>query len=131
MDRGARRARCRAAPTRLALVEGRTALACTVSIAALSLPVFVLSMFALRGLASTRPRAAGAAAGLLAGAAAAAVYALHCDEMALPFLAVWYVLGVAVPAALGALLGPSRCAGAEGDPGFRRHAASRGTMLGE
>jgi hypothetical protein len=46
------------------------------------------------------------AAGALAGAIAAAAYALHCNEMALPFLAIWYVLGIAVPTVLGALLAP-------------------------
>ena len=61
---------------------------------------------ALRGLAPTRLRAAGMVAGGLAGAAAALVYAVHCNEMALPFLAVWYVLGMFVPAALGAAAGP-------------------------
>ena len=60
-------------------------------------------MLALRGLAPTRPRAAGVAAGPAAGAIAASAYALHCDESTLPFLATWYVLGVAVPATLGAL----------------------------
>ncbi|HZW72970.1 MAG TPA: NrsF family protein, partial [Caldimonas sp.] len=60
---------------------------------------------ALRSLAPTRLAAAGAAAGALAGGAGAAVYAWHCNEMTLPFVAVWYVLGMAIPAGLGALLG--------------------------
>jgi len=60
----------------------------------------------MRGLAPTRPAQAGGAAGLLAGAAGAAVYALHCPEMAAPFLGIWYVLGMAIPALLGAVLGP-------------------------
>ena len=41
-----------------------------------------------------------------AGALGALVYALHCPEMATPFLAVWYVAGMAIPTALGAVLGP-------------------------
>jgi len=60
----------------------------------------------LRNLAPTRLPAAGAAAGALAGGIAAAAYALHCDEMALPFVALWYVLGMAIPAVLGAVLAP-------------------------
>ena len=44
--------------------------------------------------------------GLLAGALGALVYALHCPEMATPFLAVWYLAGIAIPTALGAVLGP-------------------------
>jgi len=43
---------------------------------------------------------------LLAGALGALVYALHCPETATPFLAVWYVVGMAIPTALGAILGP-------------------------
>jgi len=70
------------------------------------LPVFALALAALRACAPTRLRAAGAAAGWLAGATAAAVYAWHCDEMALPFIGIWYTLGMAIPAALGAALGP-------------------------
>lgn len=49
---------------------------------------------------------AGAASGLLAGAIATLVYCLHCPEMTAPFLAIWYVLGMASPTAPGALLGP-------------------------
>jgi len=41
----------------------------------------------------------------LAGALATLVYALHCPESAAPFMAVWYVLGIAIPTVAGALLG--------------------------
>jgi hypothetical protein len=44
--------------------------------------------------------------GLTAGALGAAVYALHCDEMAAPFLATWYLLGMTIPALIGAGAGP-------------------------
>ena len=49
---------------------------------------------------------AGAAAGLLSGTGGALIYTLHCTEMAAPFLAIWYLLGILIPAAVGALLGP-------------------------
>jgi hypothetical protein len=49
---------------------------------------------------------AGGAAGLVAGSVAAFAYAVHCTEMQAPFLAVWYVIGMLVPAFAGALLGP-------------------------
>ncbi|MEO5843575.1 MAG: DUF1109 domain-containing protein [Caldimonas sp.] len=94
------------ASTRAALVQGHSAMACTASIALFSLPAFAIALLALRTLAPTRPRQAGACAGLLAGAVAASVYAFHCDETTAPFIAVWYVLGMAVPTALGAVLGP-------------------------
>ncbi|MDQ6684781.1 MAG: DUF1109 domain-containing protein [Pseudomonadota bacterium] len=92
--------------TLAALVQGHSAIACMSAIALFALPTFVVTLLALRTLAPTRLRAAGACAGLLAGACAASVYAFHCDEMGALFVAVWYVLGMAVPTALGALLGP-------------------------
>ncbi|RJG03446.1 NrsF family protein [Noviherbaspirillum sedimenti] len=91
---------------RAALVFGDTWLSCLVSIPLLSIPAFAGVLWAIKGLAPTRLRQAGAAAGLLAGAVSAAVYALHCPELAVPFLASWYVLGMAIPAAAGGLLGP-------------------------
>jgi hypothetical protein len=94
------------AGSRPVLLLGHTALPCVALIALLSLPILAALFVAMRSLAPTRLAAAGAAAGALAGGIAAAAYALHCNEMALPFVAVWYVLGMAVPAALGALLAP-------------------------
>jgi hypothetical protein len=90
----------------LALVLGQTAAACPFLITLLATPVLLGGFWALRGLAPTRLRLAGTSVGLLAGAAGACVYALHCPEMAAPFLGTWYVLGIAIPTALGALLGP-------------------------
>jgi hypothetical protein len=56
-------------------------------------------------MAPTRLGLSGAASGLLAGAMGAAVYALHCPEMEPVFLGAWYLLGMLVPAGLGALVG--------------------------
>jgi hypothetical protein len=53
-----------------------------------SLPMFAALLWALKGLAPTRPALAGAAAGALAGGAGAMVYALHCPELAAPYIAV-------------------------------------------
>jgi hypothetical protein len=92
---------------RVAMVVGTSAWPCVVAIAALSLPLLVAAFAALRSLAPTRPRAAGWAAGAFAGGLAASVYAVHCTEATLPFLALWYVIGMAVPASVGAALGPS------------------------
>jgi hypothetical protein len=91
---------------RLALLLGQTWAVCPALIAMLSVPVFGGTFWAMKGLAPTQPVVAGAAAGLLAGAVATAVYALHCPEMAAPFLATWYLLGMAIPTVVGALLGP-------------------------
>jgi hypothetical protein len=91
---------------RAELVMGRTWRYCLVGIPTLAVPVFAATLWAMKGLAPTRPALAGAAAGLLAGAMAALVYALHCPEMEAPFIGVWYVVGMLIPAAAGALLGP-------------------------
>ena len=91
---------------RLPLVLGSTWRSCAFNIAALSVPALGASLWALRGAAPTRLAWAGAGAGLLAGALGALAYALHCPEMAAPFLAVWYLAGMALPTLAGAWLGP-------------------------
>ena len=91
---------------RLPLVLGSTWRSCAFNIAALSVPALAASLWALRGAAPTRLAWAGAGAGLLAGALGALAYALHCPEMAAPFLAVWYLAGMALPTLAGAWLGP-------------------------
>ena len=79
---------------------------CPLNIAVLAIPIFALGIIAVRRLAPTRLVATGAAVGLMAGAAAATVYGLHCDETTAAFTATWYTLGIAICAAVGALLGP-------------------------
>ena len=91
---------------RAPLLWGQTWRGCLASIGLLALPVALAALAVLRQMAPTRPRWAGAAAGTLAGGAGAGLYALHCPELAAPFLAVWYVGGMALPALAGALLGP-------------------------
>ncbi len=91
---------------RTALILGETWAQCPFNILALALPALVAALWAMTGLAPTRLRLAGAAAGLLAGAVGALVYALHCPELAAPFLGIWYVAGIALAAAVGALVGP-------------------------
>ena len=95
-----------AGPDRAALMFGESSSVCTLIIAILSLPVFAAALWAMRGLAPTRPALAGAATGLLAGAIGALVYAFHCTEMDVPFLAFWYSFGMLIPAAAGTLIGP-------------------------
>lgn len=96
-----------AAPEELdKLVFGDTWASCPFNVAMLSAPMFAALLWAIRGLAPTRLALAGAAAGLLSGAGGALIYALHCPEMGAPFLGIWYLLGMLIPTALGALLGP-------------------------
>ncbi|WP_416758612.1 NrsF family protein [Roseateles sp. So40a] len=92
---------------RMPLVLGSTWRTCVFNVTATSLPIGAALLWALRGLAPTRPVLTGAAAGWLAGAVGACVYALHCPEMAAPFVAIWYVLGMGMSAALGAWAGRS------------------------
>lgn len=94
------------ASQRAALFLGQTWNACPLNIAVLSAPVFAAAMWGMKGFAPTRPALAGAAAGLFAGAAGAVVYFFHCPELAAPFLGTWYVLGMLIPTALGAVIGP-------------------------
>lgn len=79
---------------------------CPWSVVVLSLPALATVLWAVRGLAPTRPRAAGLAAGLLAGSLGAFGYSLSCPEASPAFVAVWYSLGIALTSAAGAALGP-------------------------
>lgn len=90
---------------RLSLVLGRTWLSCAFSIALISTPVLAGVLWAVKGLAPTRPGLTGASAGLVSAAVGATIYALHCTEMQAPFLVIWYALGMLIPTAVGALLG--------------------------
>ena len=96
-----------AAPVeRSALIFGNSWLICPPNIALVSMPLLAALLWAMKGFAPTRLALAGAGAGLLAGAIGALVYALHCPESSVAFFAVWYVLGMLIPTALGAVLGP-------------------------
>ena len=88
------------------LVLGTTWQSCSLSIALVSAPVFAGVFWAMKGLAPTRLALAGASAGLLAGAVGTFVYAFHCQEIAAPFLLVWYGIGMLIPTGIGAWLGP-------------------------
>jgi hypothetical protein len=88
------------------LFFGETWTTCPIFIAVLSVPVFAANVRAMKALAPTRLRLAGAAGGFAAGAVATVVYCLHCPEMTAPFIGFWYLLGMLVPTAAGAALGP-------------------------
>jgi hypothetical protein len=90
---------------RMHLLMGASAMICPWFIGALSLPILIAAMVGLRRLAPTHLIYAGAAAGLLAGASGAWIYAFHCDESGVPFVAVWYSLGIAAVGALGGASG--------------------------
>lgn len=92
---------------RLAALLGKTWWMCPWLLIGLSLPALGGALWAVRGLAPTRPDRAGLACGLLAGCLGAAGYALACPESSTAFVAVWYTAGIGLTAALGRVLGPA------------------------
>lgn len=95
-----------AASERSVLMLGKSWDQAPFNIAILSIPALAAAFWALKGLAPTRLSRAGAAAGLFAGGIGAIAYSFHCDEMAAPFIGIWYPAGVLLPVAVGAVLGP-------------------------
>lgn len=84
---------------------GTSPFACFASVFLLSLPVLIGALWALRAGAPASPNAAGACAGLMAGAVSAALFLLHCPESSLLYTLAWHVPAVVLVAALGALAG--------------------------
>ncbi len=84
---------------------GATNWFCLRTITAMAVPLLGGTLWALRAGASTRPGLSGAFAGLLAGATATTLYALHCTEDSPLFYAVWYGLAILGVTAAGALAG--------------------------
>jgi len=79
---------------------------CPWLVLSLAVPIFVGLLWSFRKLAPAQLRAAGAAAGLAAGAWAATIYCLHCPEVSAIFVLTWYSLGILLAAGVGALVGP-------------------------
>jgi hypothetical protein len=89
----------------LAAVQGDGVLDCPISIAILSIPLFIASFWAMRQFAPTRLTIAGGVAGLFSGAVAAAVYSFHCAGYHPSYVSLWYSVGVLIPGVVGAALG--------------------------
>ena len=87
------------------MLMGGTALVCPWLIILTGAPMLVALIAVMRRFAPASPTLAGLAAGLLAGGFGAAAYAFYCGETSMMFMAVWYSLGIALTALLGALLG--------------------------
>ena len=90
----------------LAMWLGHSWKSCPWLVLSLSAPIFAGLLWSFRRLAPTRLRAAGAAAGLSAGAFAATVYCLHCPEVSAIFVLTWYSLGIVLATLLGMVVGP-------------------------
>ncbi len=95
-----------AAGARMPMLMGGSAAVCPWRILFFAIPPLAGLIWAMRDLAPVRLREAGAAVGLAAGGAGAFIYALHCREDAVPFIAAWYTLGMALSALLGRIIGP-------------------------
>lgn len=83
---------------------GLSTLTCLLSVPLLALAPLAGGLWALRAGAPAHPARAGAAAGLLAALASAAIYTLHCPEDSPLYLPV-YALAMLPVVAAGALLG--------------------------
>lgn len=88
-----------------AQARGENATWCLRMIPLLAAAPLAAILIALHRAAPTRPALAGAIAGLLAGAAGAALYSLHCTDDSPLFVANWYGLAIAIVVGIGALLG--------------------------
>lgn len=93
------------ADDRISAMMGRSWRVCPRNILVLAAAVAPFVFFAARRFAPTRPMFAGAAAGLLTAGLAATFYGLHCPEHTAAFVAIWYTLGMALSAAIGAVVG--------------------------
>lgn len=88
-----------------AKLVGSNSLVCLTAIPLLSLPLLAALLLALRHGAPTSRGAAGAAAGLVAGGLAAALYAMQCTDDSPLFVATWYSIAIGVVTVFGAVLG--------------------------
>jgi len=87
------------------VLMGGTALVCPWLIILTAAPLLWILLAAMRRFAPASPTLAGLGAGLLAGGFGAAAYAFYCGETSMMFMAVWYSLGIALTALLGAIIG--------------------------
>jgi hypothetical protein len=78
---------------------------CVVLIPVLAIPTAVLLTWAMRAFAPTRLTLTGAALGAVSGGVGAMAYAMYCPVDSVAFVTTWYVLGIALSAAIGAVVG--------------------------
>ncbi len=84
---------------------GTNSLICLSMVPVLSLAPLAAILAVLRRGAPASPTLAGAAAGLLAAACGAALYAFHCFDDSPLFVATWYGLAAVPVVAIGAIAG--------------------------
>jgi hypothetical protein len=96
-----------ASPTNVwtAKLIGANAAACVTLILLLSIAPLAAVLFALSEGAPAEPGLTGAVAGLVAGALAATLYAMHCTDDSPLFVATWYTIAIGIMALAGSVLG--------------------------
>lgn len=87
------------------LILGFSALICPFLIFAFGLPAFLANIWFLRRAAPMDAGLAGFVAGACAGATGAWVYSWACIENGIPFIAIWYTVGILLSGLLGWLVG--------------------------
>jgi hypothetical protein len=78
---------------------------CIVLVPLLAAPTAAGLIWLMRSFAPTRLTMAGAAIGALSGGIGAMAYAMYCPVDSVAFVTTWYVLAIAICAALGAVIG--------------------------
>lgn len=92
--------------THAEMIMGHSAISCPFLIFGFALPILGGAMYVLRRAAPTDLRLTGFVAGIAAGGAGAWVYSWFCTENGMPFVLIWYSLGIFCTGLLGAFAGP-------------------------
>lgn len=78
---------------------------CLVLVPLLAAPTAALLVWLMRAFAPTQLTLAGAAIGALSGGIGAMAYSMYCPVDSVAFVTTWYVVAIALCAALGAVIG--------------------------
>ncbi len=78
---------------------------CVVIVPILAAPTAAGLLWLMRAFAPTRLTLAGASIGALAGGVGAMAYSMYCPVDSVAFVTTWYVVAIALCAALGAVIG--------------------------
>jgi hypothetical protein len=78
---------------------------CVVIVPILAAPTAAGLLWLMRAFAPTRLTLAGAAIGALSGGIGAMAYAMYCPVDSMAFVTTWYVVAIALCAAIGAVIG--------------------------
>lgn len=78
---------------------------CIVIVPILAAPTAAGLLWLMRAFAPTRLTLAGAAIGALSGGIGAMAYAMYCPVDSVAFVTTWYVVAIALCAAIGAVIG--------------------------